>query len=65
MTYHIHPDNYNNEELTEFKRVAALDVKIAILSDLIDPVQALPDSDIKADLEEKIIQKLGRLIDKV
>jgi hypothetical protein len=65
MTYHIHPDNYNPEELIEFKRMAALDVKIAILSDLIEPVQALPESDIKADLEEKIIYKIGRLVDKI
>ena len=36
-----------------------------MLSDLIEPVQVLPDSDIKADLEEKIIQKLGRLVDKI
>lgn len=65
MTYHIHPDNYNPDELTEFKRIASLDVKIAMLSDLIEPVQVLPDSDIKTDLEEKIIQKLGRLVDKI
>jgi hypothetical protein len=65
MTYHIHPENYNPEELAEFKRIASLDVKIAILSDLIDPVGALPDSEIKTDLEEKIMHKLGRLIDKV
>jgi hypothetical protein len=63
--YSVNPEYYSEEEITEIKRIGILDTKIAILMDILDPIQVLMDQELKFDLETKISQKIGRLIDKV
>ena len=63
--YSVNPEYYSEEEIAEIKRIGILDTKIAILMDILDPIQVLMDQELKFDLETKISQKIGRLIDKV
>jgi hypothetical protein len=63
--FHIHPDNYNEEEIVEIKKIALLDTKLAMLVDLIEPIELLEDADLKFDLETKIAGKISRLVDKI
>jgi hypothetical protein len=63
--FHIHPDNYTEEEIFEIKKIALIDTKLVMLADLIEPLELLQDADLRVDLETKIANKISRLVDKI
>ena len=62
--YHINPDSYSDEEIEQIKKFAFIDSKISLLLETLEVIQSL-DDEKKEDLEEKISQKINRLIDKL
>ena len=64
-SYHIHPDNYSEEEISEIKKVAFIDTKLSILETTLESLELIEDKDLRFDLESKIAAKIGRLLDKI
>jgi len=63
--YHLNQDNYSEQEIAEVKKIAMIDTKLAILIELIEPIEMIEDHDLKFDLETKIANKISRLVDKI
>jgi hypothetical protein len=64
-SYHIHPDNYSEDEILEIKKVAFIDTKLSILETTLESLELIEDKDLRFDLESKIAAKIGRLLDKI
>ena len=61
--FYINPDNYSEHEIAEIKDFCLIEAKVEILLDTLGAIQVL--SEAKFDLEDKIVNKLSRLLDKV
>lgn len=58
--FYINPDNYSEEEIAEIKDFCITEAKIDVLLGTLESIQVLNES--KFDLEDKIVNKLNKLI---
>jgi hypothetical protein len=58
--FYINPENYSEDEISEIKNFCLIEAKIDTLLNTLESIQVLSES--KFDLENKIVNKLNRLI---